>query len=182
MYPVGPEYHFLRRSQSRILVAKFRKSIPWHMHTHKRSNNPSKERSKMSKWCVYKSMRSRSAWIMVVCNQTLMSSWVLNRDISISWLELRTAKIGNNSSCKTVSQNSTGKSRPRVFKVENNESKALRNREPRAMRRTKYSHSSDLQIFSVHNDIIKPEQNWKPETYHAIVHAGGRWSILSPRR
>lgn len=137
MYPVGREYHFLYCRQSWISVIKLRKIIPWHIHKHKRSNNPSKKRSKRSKWYVYRSMRSRSAWIMVVCNQTLMSSWVMNRDISVSWLELRTAKIGNSSSCKTVSQNSAGKSRPRVFRVENNESKALCNRESRAIRKNK---------------------------------------------
>ncbi len=69
-------------------------------------------------------MRSRSAWIIVVDNQTLMSSCVVNRERS--WLDLRTEKIGKSSSWQTVSQNSTGYVLPYVLSVENRESSALK--------------------------------------------------------
>lgn len=72
---------------------------------------------------MYKSIRSLSAWIMVVESQTLISSCVLNRDRS--WLDLRTAKMGKSNSWQTVSQKSTGKAAPYVFSVLNSESSAL---------------------------------------------------------
>lgn len=93
------------------------------MQIHNKSSKPSKKRSRMSKWKVYRSIRSRKAWIIVVESQTLMSSWVLNRERS--WLDFNTAKIGKSSSWHTVSQNSTVYVFPYVLRVENSESKAL---------------------------------------------------------
>ena len=60
---------------------------------------------------------------MVVDNQTLISSCVLNRERS--WLDFRTAKMGNKSSWQTVSQNSTGNDDPCFLRVLKSESSAL---------------------------------------------------------
>lgn len=60
---------------------------------------------------------------MVVDSQTLISSCVLNRERS--WLDFRTAKIGNRSSWQTVSQNSTGNDDPCFLSVLKSESNAL---------------------------------------------------------
>ena len=68
-------------------------------------------------------MRLRKACIMVEESHTLISSWVLKRDRS--WLDFRTAKMGNSNSWQTVSQNSTVKVEPYVFNVEKSESSAL---------------------------------------------------------
>jgi hypothetical protein len=62
---------------------------------------------------------------MVVDSQTLISSCVLNRERS--WLDFRTAKMGNRSSWQTVSQNSTGNDDPCFLRVLKRESKALQN-------------------------------------------------------
>lgn len=61
---------------------------------------------------------------MVVDNQTLMSSCVLNRERS--WLDFKTAKMGNRSSWQTVSQNSTGNDDPCCLRVLKSESNALK--------------------------------------------------------
>ena len=63
---------------------------------------------------------------MVVDNQTLISSCVLNRERS--WLDFKTAKMGNRSSWVTVSQNSTGNDDPCFLRVLKRESNALKNK------------------------------------------------------
>ena len=63
------------------------------------------------------------ASIIVVESQTLISSCVLNR--LKSWLDFKTAKMGNNNSWHTVSQKSAGKVLPYFVSVVKSESNAL---------------------------------------------------------
>jgi hypothetical protein len=110
---------------------------------------------------------------MVVDSQTLMSSCVLNRERS--WLDFRTAKMGNKSSWQTVSQNSTGNDDPCFLRVLKSESSALqiaagcKQGVKSKVHQRIYSQPSHFEVLSVHYNVIETKQDWEPVLDHRIV-------------
>lgn len=93
--------------------------------------------------------------------------------------------MGNRSSWVTVSQNSTGNDDPCFLRVLKSESNALKTKVQRKREVSKsiflhvYAQSSHFKIFSIHDNVIKAEEDWEPVLDHRILNANVLWTSRS---